>query len=85
MDQSSALKVLCRVVEASGFSAAAAGINASHTVMSRQVCQLETLLGAQRLRPRDVYAVHPHSRRFSPKVRAFVDCASEVCRSPAWE
>lgn len=49
MDQLSALKAFCRVVEAGGFSAAAAEINVSHTVMSKQVRQLETLLGAQLL------------------------------------
>lgn len=49
MDQLSALRAFCRVVEAGGFSAAAAEINVSHTVMSKQVRQLETLLGAQLL------------------------------------
>jgi DNA-binding transcriptional LysR family regulator len=49
MDQLSALKAFCRVVEAGGFSAAAAELNVSHTVMSKQVRQLETLLGAQLL------------------------------------
>lgn len=49
MDQFNALKAFCRVVEAGSFSAAAAEINVSHTVMSRQVRQLETLLGAQLL------------------------------------
>ncbi|HJV87329.1 MAG TPA: LysR family transcriptional regulator [Noviherbaspirillum sp.] len=49
MDQFSALKAFCRVVEAGGFSAAAAQLNISHTVMSRQVQHLESLLGAQLL------------------------------------
>lgn len=49
MDQFSALKAFCRVVEAGGFSAAAAQLNISHTIMSRQVQQLESLLGAQLL------------------------------------
>jgi len=49
MDQFSALKAFCRVVEAGGFSAAATELNVSHTVMSKQVRQLETLLGAQLL------------------------------------
>jgi len=53
MDLLSALKAFCRVVEAGGISAAAAGINVSPAVMS-------------------------------PKVRAFVDFASEVYRSPQW-
>jgi DNA-binding transcriptional LysR family regulator len=49
MDQLSALKALCRVVEAGSFSAAAAELNVSHTVLSKQVRQLEALLGAQLL------------------------------------
>jgi len=49
MDQFSALKAFCRVVDAGGFSAAAAGLNVSHTVMSKQVRQLETRLGVQLL------------------------------------
>lgn len=49
MDQFSALKAFCRVVEAGGFSSAAAALNVSHTVMSKQVRQLEALLGAQLL------------------------------------
>lgn len=49
MDQLSALKAFCRVVEAGGFSAAAAELNVSHTVMSKLVRQLETQLGAQLL------------------------------------
>lgn len=49
MDQLSALRAFCRVVEAGGFSAAAAEVNVSHTVMSRLVRQLETQLGAQLL------------------------------------
>ncbi|HYD61391.1 MAG TPA: LysR substrate-binding domain-containing protein [Noviherbaspirillum sp.] len=49
MDQLSALRAFCRVVEAGGFSAAATGLNVSHTVMSKQVRQLEGLLGAQLL------------------------------------
>lgn len=49
MDQLSALKAFCRVVEAGGFSAAATALNVSHTVMSKQVRQLEAHLGAQLL------------------------------------
>jgi DNA-binding transcriptional LysR family regulator len=49
MDRLGALNAFCRVVEAGGFSAAAAELNISHTVMSKQVRQLEALLGAQLL------------------------------------
>jgi len=49
MDQLSALKAFCGVVEAGGFSAAAAVANLSHTALSKQVRQLESVLGAQLL------------------------------------
>jgi DNA-binding transcriptional LysR family regulator len=49
MDQLQGLKAFCRVVEAGSFSAAAAQLHVSHTAMSKQVRQLETLLGAQLL------------------------------------
>lgn len=49
MDQLSALGAFCRVVEAGSFTAAAAQINVSHTVLSKQVRHLEGLLGAQLL------------------------------------
>jgi DNA-binding transcriptional LysR family regulator len=49
MDKLSALDAFCRVVEAGSFSAAAAELNVSHTVISKQVRQLETALGAQLL------------------------------------
>lgn len=49
MDRLGALVAFCRVVEAGGFSAAAAELNVSHTVMSKQVHQLESMLGAQLL------------------------------------
>lgn len=49
MDQLTALKAFCRVVEAGGFTAAASDLNVSHTVMSKQVRQLENMLGAQLL------------------------------------
>jgi DNA-binding transcriptional LysR family regulator len=28
--------------------------------------------------------VYPHNRHLSPKVRAFIDFAAEVYRTPAW-
>jgi DNA-binding transcriptional LysR family regulator len=49
MDQLTALHAFCRVVEAGSFSAAAAKLNVSHTVMSKHVRQLESMLGAQLL------------------------------------
>ncbi|MES2103956.1 MAG: LysR family transcriptional regulator [Pseudomonadota bacterium] len=47
MDQFNAMRAFCRVFETGSFSAAAAEINVAHTVMSKQVRQLETLLGVQ--------------------------------------
>ncbi|MDB5764620.1 MAG: transcriptional regulator, LysR family [Herminiimonas sp.] len=49
MDQLSAINAFCRVVEAGGFSAAAAELNVSHSVMSKQVRHLEARLGTQLL------------------------------------
>jgi DNA-binding transcriptional LysR family regulator len=49
MDQIAAMKSLRTVVEAGGFSAAAEILQVSHTAVSRQIKQLEALLGAQLL------------------------------------
>jgi DNA-binding transcriptional LysR family regulator len=49
MDQLAAIRALRRVVELGGFSQAAKVLGVSHTVVSRQVRQLEQALGAQLL------------------------------------
>src|SRR5471030_1979233 len=49
MDQLAALRALRRVVELGSFTAAAAALNISHTIVSRQIRQLEEQLGAQLL------------------------------------
>lgn len=49
MDQLAALRALRRVVELGGFTAAADALGISHTIVSRQVRQLEEHLGAQLL------------------------------------
>jgi len=49
MDQLAALRALRRVVELGSFTAAAAALDISHTVVSRQIRQLEEQLGAQLL------------------------------------
>ncbi|MET3442902.1 DNA-binding transcriptional LysR family regulator [Variovorax paradoxus] len=49
MDQIAAMKAFHTVVTAGGFSAAAKILQVSHTVVSRQVTQLEALLGIQLL------------------------------------
>ncbi len=49
MDQLAALRALRRVVELGSFTAAGAALNVSHTIVSRQLRQLETQLGAQLL------------------------------------
>lgn len=49
MDQLAALRALRRVVELGGFTAAADALGVSHTIVSRQIRQLETQLGAQLL------------------------------------
>lgn len=45
---------------------------------------LVPILPDYRMAPRDMYAVYPHNRHLSPKVRAFVDFAREVYRSSEW-
>jgi len=49
MDQLAALRALRRVVELGSFTAAGDAMGISHTVVSRQIRQLETHLGAQLL------------------------------------
>ncbi|WP_211471291.1 LysR family transcriptional regulator [Collimonas humicola] len=49
MDQLAAMRAFRRVVENGSFTAAAAELNQSHTIVSRQVRQLELALGAQLL------------------------------------
>src|SRR5450830_1645010 len=49
MDQLAAMRAFRRVVESGSFTAAAAELNQSHTIVSRQVRQLELHLGAQLL------------------------------------
>jgi DNA-binding transcriptional LysR family regulator len=49
MDQLAAMRAFRRVVESGSFTAAAAELNQSHTIVSRQVRQLEIQLGAQLL------------------------------------
>lgn len=49
MDQLAAMRAFRRVVETGSFTAAAAELNQSHTIVSRQVRQLELHLGAQLL------------------------------------
>ncbi len=49
MDQLAALRALRGVVELGGFTAAGAALGVSHTAVSRQISQLECLLGAQLL------------------------------------
>jgi len=49
MDQFTAMRIFRQVVEQGGFSAAAEALDISHTVVSRQIRQLEQALGAQLL------------------------------------
>jgi DNA-binding transcriptional LysR family regulator len=36
------------------------------------------------MRARDLYAIYPHNRHLSPKVRAFIDFATDIYRTPVW-
>ncbi|RZI43954.1 LysR family transcriptional regulator [Herbaspirillum sp. HC18] len=79
MDQFNALKAFCRVVEAGSFSSAAAGLNVSHTVMSKQVRQLETLLGAQLLnRTTRRLALTEAGQAYYERVRRILDELEEA-------
>ena len=49
MDQLTALRALRRVVELGSFTAASAALGISHSIVSRQIRQLESQLGAQLL------------------------------------
>ncbi|MET3132288.1 DNA-binding transcriptional LysR family regulator [Oxalobacteraceae bacterium GrIS 1.11] len=37
------------------------------------------------IRPRELYALYPHNRHLSPKVRVFVDFAAELYRTRNWD
>jgi DNA-binding transcriptional LysR family regulator len=47
--------------------------------------QLLPLLPGWTSPPRQLYALYPHSRHMSPKVRAFVDYAVDLFATPAWD
>jgi DNA-binding transcriptional LysR family regulator len=47
--------------------------------------RLVKLLPGYTLKPRELYALYPHNRHLSPKVRAFVDYAAQVYRERRWE
>jgi DNA-binding transcriptional LysR family regulator len=47
--------------------------------------RLVKLLPDYALKPRELYALYPHNRHLSPKVRAFVDFAAAVYRERRWE
>ena len=46
---------------------------------------LVRVLPAFTLKPRELYVLYPQNRHLSPKVRAFVEFASEWYRTPRWE
>jgi DNA-binding transcriptional LysR family regulator len=79
MDQLSALNAFCRVVEAGSFSAAAAELNVSHTVMSKHVRQLETMLGAQLLNRTTRKLASPKRARLTTATHA---ASSTTCAKP---
>lgn len=47
--------------------------------------QLVEVLPGYRLRPRTLYALYPHSRQLSPKVRVFVDFAVRYYQGRHWD
>jgi DNA-binding transcriptional LysR family regulator len=70
-------------------AAATAGLGITATtsfIVQRELAAgtLVPVLADYPLRARDLYAVYPHNRHLSPKVRAFIDFATDIYRQPAW-
>lgn len=63
------------------------GITASATFVIHESLRrgdLVRLLPEYRLEPRELYALYPQNRHLSPKVRAFIDFATEYYAEPRW-
>jgi DNA-binding transcriptional LysR family regulator len=81
MDQLAALRALRRVVELGSFTAAADALGISHTIVSRQVRQLEEHLGAQLLnRTTRRFALTDAGRDYYEATREVLDLLDEADR-----
>jgi len=82
MDQLAALRALRRVVEMGSFTAAADALGISHTIVSRQVRQLEEHLGAQLLnRTTRRFALTDAGREYYESTREVLDLLDEADRN----
>ncbi|MCE3263994.1 MAG: LysR family transcriptional regulator [Pseudoduganella sp.] len=82
MDQLAALRALRRVVELGSFTAAADALGISHTVVSRQVRQLEEHLGAQLLnRTTRRFALTDAGRDYYDAARQVLDTLDQAERN----
>lgn len=84
MDQLAALRALRRVVELGSFSAAGAALGVSHSIVSRQIRQLETHLGAQLLnRTTRRFALTAAGHDYYAASRAILDALDSADRGAA--
>ncbi|QGZ41144.1 DNA-binding transcriptional LysR family regulator [Pseudoduganella flava] len=82
MDQLAALRALRRVVELGSFTAAGDALGISHTVVSRQVRQLENHLGAQLLnRTTRRFALTDAGRDYYEACRQILDALDDADRA----
>ncbi len=82
MDQLAALRALRRVVELGSFTAAGAAAGVSHSVVSRQIVQLERQLGAQLLnRTTRRFALTAAGQEYYEAGRAILDALEQADRA----
>lgn len=82
MDQLAALRSLRRVVELGSFTAAADALGISHTIVSRQIKQLETHLGAQLLnRTTRRFALTAAGQEYYDACRHILDALDDADRA----
>lgn len=82
MDQLAALRALRRVVEMGSFTAAGEALGVSHTIVSRQVSQLEAKLGAQLLnRTTRRFVLTAAGKEYYEASRAILDALDDADRA----
>ncbi|MCL6484893.1 MAG: LysR family transcriptional regulator, partial [Janthinobacterium lividum] len=84
MDQLTTLRALRRVVELGSFTAAGAALGISHSIVSRQIRQLESQLGAQLLnRTTRRFALTAAGREYYLASRDILDALDAADRAVA--
>ncbi|SDY37464.1 DNA-binding transcriptional regulator, LysR family [Collimonas sp. OK242] len=82
MDQLATMRAFRRVVETGSFTAAAAELNQSHTIVSRQVRQLELQLGAQLLnRTTRRFALTEAGQEYYERSRQIIDQIDDAAQA----